>query len=86
MAGAILATTVAVPADPGRPPVSIDEYESRTQRPADSYSAYVIRVHNLQRVLDPDLRVGERIESLRLVNRLRPGDATARKQFATLLV
>jgi len=86
VAGAILATTVAVPADPGRPPVSIDEYESRTQRPADSYSAYVIRVHNLQRVLDPDLRVGERIESLRLVNRLRPGDATARKQFATLLV
>jgi len=67
------------------PPSSLSEYEEAKAASKHPYPDRTIVLHNLQRVLDPQLGETERVESLRLVSRLGEGDAGVRDQLAGLL-
>ena len=67
------------------PPVNVKAYQADQARARGSCPAYVVRVYNLQRVLDPDLTAAERAASLRVVNMVGPGKADVQKPLAMLL-
>ena len=85
IAAAVLAACGAAGARTPAPPTSVEQYEAAVAKGRGAYPRYVVRVHNLQRVLDPDLAADKRAASLRLVNVLGPGGIDARKPLAMLL-
>lgn len=85
-AALVLATASVALGGPGKVPANVKAYEAaRAKRGQEAYPAHVVRIYNLQRVLDPRLSVDERTESLKVVNLLGPGQVDARSQLAALL-
>ena len=85
IATAVLAACGAAGARTPVPPTSVKQYEAAVAKGRGAYPRYVVRLHNLQRVLDPDLDADKRAASLRLVNLLGPGGIDARRPLAMLL-
>ncbi|MCD6304296.1 MAG: hypothetical protein J7M21_04970 [Planctomycetes bacterium] len=67
------------------PPVTVQQYEQSLGGGSTRYPPRTVVLHNLQRVLDSSLADAERIESLKLVNRLGGGDPAISSQLAGLL-
>jgi hypothetical protein len=55
------------------PPINIAEYDLACGSTATGYPAHVILLHNLQRMLDPNLAGDARLSSFNLVERLGEG-------------
>lgn len=68
-----------------RVPSTITEYEALQKSDPQRYSRSVILLHNMQRVLDNDLKAPERLASLDLVTKLGGDEADVRTQLATIL-
>jgi len=67
------------------PPASLREYEQAQAASTHPYPDRTIVLHNVRRVLDPQLGESERVESLGVVARLGQGNAEVQDQIATLL-
>ena len=66
------------------PPVSIQQYDKALSAP-NPYPARTVALHNLRRVLDPDLGESERVASLQLVSHVGQNDPGVDAQLAGLL-
>jgi len=73
------------PVRPDRPPITVSEYDNMLRDQPQQYPRHTILLHNLQRVLDTDLPPEERMESLRLADRLGGGDPDVQAQLASIL-
>ena len=67
-----------------RMPVTIDSYQSQLGQ-RGSYPETVVAQHNLQRVLDRDLDVGQRQESLQVVMYIQPTEPKTLETMAEVL-
>ncbi|MGB2822297.1 MAG: hypothetical protein WBF17_15030 [Phycisphaerae bacterium] len=67
------------------PPSSLTEYEESKAGSKHPYPDRTVVLHNLKRVLDPQLGQTERLESLRLVSRIGEDDPEVQDQLAGLL-
>jgi len=67
------------------PPVSIQEYEDSKSAPTRPYPDRTVVLHNLRRVLDPELGQQERVESLRLVSHVGQDEPEVHDQLAAVL-
>jgi hypothetical protein len=66
-------------------PVTIKQYDEMKAASSQAYPPRTVALHNLQRVLDPQIPEPQRIESLRLVTQLGQDDADIRGQLAGIL-
>jgi hypothetical protein len=72
-------------AQPGtRVPVTVEQYEAAQGPDTRTVAPEVVRLHNLQRVLNGDLPVAERVASLRLVERLGGDEKSLLEALSTL--
>ncbi|HUS48296.1 MAG TPA: hypothetical protein VNA25_27490 [Phycisphaerae bacterium] len=83
---ALAAALPAAAADAPQMPVTVKQYEAAKASDRNSFPAYVVRVHNLSRVLDGQLGPAERTESLRLVMQLGADDPKTLDALGALLV
>ncbi len=67
------------------PPVTVEQYDASLSDIAADYPPRTVVLHNLRRVLDPQLSDQERVASLNLVKRLDQADPTVRAQLAGIL-
>ncbi|MDY6914101.1 MAG: hypothetical protein SVT52_06575 [Planctomycetota bacterium] len=68
-----------------RPPQNMAEYERMRQDTSNAYPNQTIVLHNLQRVLDEEVEVSQRIESLRLAGALGGENPETYARMAELL-
>jgi hypothetical protein len=59
---------------PVRVPVTVEEYDASRGPDVKTVAPQSVRLHNIRRILDPDLPVAQRMASLRLVEKLGPDD------------
>jgi hypothetical protein len=67
------------------PPVSVHDYEQMEKLTPECFSPGVIIMHNIQRLLDKDLAVPARVESLALLDRLCDKEEDYLSQIASVL-
>ncbi len=67
------------------PPGSMAEYEQIQRTDPQAYARQVVLLHNVQRMLDADLKASDRVNSIQLVVHLGGEDAGIRGQMAGLL-
>ena len=70
---------------PPQVPGSVAQYEALQKSDPQRYSQPIILLHNLQRVMDADLKPADRLASLQLVTELGGDDANTRTQLAGVL-
>jgi hypothetical protein len=68
-----------------RVPSTVAEYEAIQKTDPQKYSQQVLLLHNVSRVLDPDLRTADRVASLELAVKLGGDDAKVRADLAGVL-
>jgi hypothetical protein len=66
-------------------PITVKQYDEMKAASPQAYPPRTVALHNLQRVLDPQLPEPQRVESLRLVTQLGQDDPDIRGQLAGLL-
>lgn len=66
-------------------PTTVKQYDEMKAASSQAYPPRTVALHNLQRVLDPQLPEAQRVESLKLVTQLGQDDADIRGQLASLL-
>ncbi|MFB3894381.1 MAG: hypothetical protein ACE15C_20445 [Phycisphaerae bacterium] len=70
---------------PPPPPSTMAQYEQLQRTNPQAYSQYVVINHNLQRVLDPEVKPAQRVDSLQVVTALAGDDVEIRKKLAALM-
>jgi hypothetical protein len=69
-----------------RIPITVEQYEAIAKSPdTRTIAPQSVRLHNLRRMLDGDLPAGERVASLRLVERLGGDDAATLETLGTVV-
>ena len=68
-----------------RVPSTTAEYDAVQKTDPQRFSRTIIVLHNLQRVLDNDVKPADRVASLQLVTQLAPDDKDVTTQLANLL-